>query len=86
MKRTPLVAMGLGLATAISPALAQISQQTLNAISAPDKVETHRRAVLELQRADAALDLARRRNGVQGLLRDLGVNVRALGCLYPVSK
>ena len=40
MTRTHLVAMCLVLATAIPQALAQVSQQTLNAIGAPNKVET----------------------------------------------
>lgn len=40
MKPKNLAAIGLVFATSLSPALAQVSQQTLNAIGAPDKVET----------------------------------------------
>jgi hypothetical protein len=41
MKGMHLVAMSLALAAAVSPALAQVSQQTLDTISTPDKVQTN---------------------------------------------
>jgi len=40
MNRLRLVALGLVFAASNSPALAQVSQQTLNALGAPDKIET----------------------------------------------
>jgi hypothetical protein len=41
MKRSRLVVvMGLAISTAISPVLAQVSSETMESISTPDKVET----------------------------------------------